>query len=1178
MTIKDLILPDIERKIQGVVQVEQKDTLYQELKEYVVTKEHLKLFEKFFNNYNESFTKPNTDIGVWISGFFGSGKSHFLKILAYLLENKPLTAPDGTTTTPVEIFREKFTDKLFFHEIEKATAGETDIVLFNICIENSITNQEKYAVIKNFAKTFYDKLGYYGNNLKLVQLEKEIEEQGKKEEFSKVFEKYSGTSWVNGRNKFQLKSKAVIQALQEVLGMPEDIAKDWISKSNEIEFSIKDLVADIKKYVESKPANYKFLFMLDEVGQFVGSDTSLLLELQSIVEQIGNECGGKVWVMCTGQEALDQVIKTRTDEFSRIQARFYTQLKLNSTAVDEVVQERILKKKEEYIPELNTVYNNNEAALRNIFAFDTTQKDIKGYGSDVEFAQDFPFVPYQFPLLQRVFDQIREHGNVGKHQSNGARSMLSGFQEALQNHLKDKNEFTLAPFYLFYDTLNEFLDTTIRLVIDRCQRAAENHDGIELQDVNVLKLLYLIRYINDIPATVDNLVILMADTITMDKINKRKEIQDSLDRLLSQNYIGRSGDKYNFLTNEEQDIQKDISRIDVDRSTILNRIGEFIFSDIYPNKKYRHYKYDFSFEQFIDDIAVSALNQNGLRLKVMTIATDPTDKNPLALAADSAGRAVIVLSDTSYYENLEKALKIRQYAKSRNSTQLPQSIREIIQKQNREADVYETNAKNELIAAIMDAKFYVDGQLVTINGSNAKEKIDNTLEQLVAQVYKKLDLITKNADSDNDIFATLNGSADNGCLPGQEPNREAADEIYSYLQMQAQQAISVHMSDIQSRYSGIPYGWNEIDIANAVARLIYEQKITVKYAGSTVQSDNNKLPDFLRKKSEIGKTGISLRQNINQNDMRKVRDFLRDYFGVQDIPDDEDGVVRYINEHFTERKQHYEALNMKYSVRSYPDQDKVQQGINLCGSVLSQIKDNTALVNRVISESNNLLDNKDDLISVEEFFENQLTLFNNSCDFYKTYSADIEYLKSNQEAYNALEEIGKIITIVPGQKYIYRNIPNLNIHMSTVKGAHTGILAAKRKELVDLIDQCISAVKEKANGDSKADSIVQNAETYFTGQKDAIANIDSIALLDGKVVTYSSSKDSYCQQIENALKPAPEPAQPSGAPTKKIKPLFKTAVFQAKVLNSDSEIDEYVESLRTILKAQLNGFDAIELK
>ena len=150
--------------------------------------------------------------------------------------------------------------------------------------------------------------------------------------------------------------------------------------------------------------------------------------------------------------------------------------------------------------------------------------------------------------------------------------------------------------------------------------------------------------------------------------------------------------------------------------------------------------------------------------------------------------------------------------------------------------------------------------------------------------------------------------------------------------------------------------------------------------------------------------------------------------------------------------------------------------------------------------------------------------------------------------------------------------------MSTVKGAHTGILAAKRKELADLIDQCIAAVKEKANGDSKADSIVQNAETYFTGQKDAIANIDSIALLDGKVVTYSSSKDTYCQQIENALKPAPEPAQPSGASSKKIKPLFKTAVFQAKVLNSDAEIDEYVESLRAMLKAQLNGFDAIELK
>lgn len=1182
MTIKDMILPDIERKIQGVVQVEQKDTLYQEMKEYVVTKEHRKLFVKFFNNYNESFTKPNTDIGVWISGFFGSGKSHFLKMLAYLLENKELTAPDGTKTTPVEIFREKFADDpLFFKEIENATAGETDIVLYNICIENSITNQEKYAIIKNFSKTFYDKLGYYGNNLKVVELEKELKEQGKTEEFAAAFEKYSGSSWKDGRNKFQLKSKYVVQALQDVLGMDEEIAKQWISKSNATEFSIKDLVTDIKAYIDTKPANYKFLFMLDEVGQFVGADTSLLLELQSIVEQIGSECHGKVWVMCTGQEALDQVIKTRTDEFSRIQARFYTQLKLNSTAVDEVVQERILKKKEESVPELNTVYKNNEAALRNIFAFSESQKDIKGYSSELDFAKDFPFVPYQFLLLQKVFDEIREHGNVGKHQSNGARSMLSGFQEALQNHLKDKNEFTLAPFYLFYDTLNEFLDTTIRLVIDRCQRAAENHDGIEENDVKVLKLLYLIRYVDDIPATVDNLVILMADSILMDKVTKRKEIQESLDRLLSQNYIGRSGEKYNFLTNEEQDIQKNIFGPNnaIERAKVQNKIGEIVFNDLFAQKKFRYGSYDFSFEQFIDDIAVSSLNSNGLRLKIMTVATDPTEKNELTLIGASYGRAIIVLDGSNYYENLEKALRIRNYAKSQNMSQLSQSTRDIIQRYQSEAGKYEADAKDDLVKAICESRIYVDGQLVNVTGSTAKEKISNTLEQLVGQVYKKLDLITFNASTDNDILDTLSGRADNGVFPGNEPNREAADDIYQYLQMQAQQALNVQMSDIQSRYQGTPYGWNEIDIANAVARLIYEQKITVKYSGNTLQSDNTHLPDFLRKKSEIGKTNISLRQSIPANEMKKVREFLREYFGVQDIPDDEDGVVKYIIDKFNDKKQHYNNLLNKYNIRAYPDKDKVQTGISLCDDVLSQAKDNTALVTRTNQKSNDLLDNKDDLINIENFFSTQQTLFDNASDFYKSYKSDSEYLSSNKDALEALTKIGQIVDVTPGPQFNYRNIPELNIHMSTVKSIHTGLLAAKRKDLLDLVDQCISAVKAKANGDSKADSIVSVAESFFNGQISILNAVESIALLDSYILSLSSKKDTYCQQIEAALKPTdPQPNSSNGTPAKNVKPLYKTAIFQGATLSSNEEIDAYVESLRSQLKAQLNGFDAIELK
>ena len=104
----------------------------------------------------------------------------------------------------------------------------------------------------------------------------------------------------------------------------------------------------------------------------------------------------------------------------------------------------------------------------------------------------------------------------------------------------------------------------------------------------------------------------------------------------------------------------------------------------------------------------------------------------------------------------------------------------------------------------------------------------------------------KNVDTDADVIEILTGAEN--IMPGMEPNRGAAAKIEEYLEMQAMKNLPTSMADIQSRYSAIPYGWKEIDIAAVVARLIYDQKVTIKYAGSTIQPDNPKLPDMLRKK------------------------------------------------------------------------------------------------------------------------------------------------------------------------------------------------------------------------------------------------------------------------------------------------------------------------------------------
>lgn len=274
MQIQQMFKDDIDRKINGVVKVDQdaNDVLIQELNEYVITKELKKHFITFFNNYGESFDEKTADIGVWISGFFGSGKSHFLKILSYILANKEV---DGVKT--VERFRNKFDDDpATFMLIDKATKGETDTILFNIDIEGSI-NKDATAVLRVFAKMFYNYLGFYGEDLKVAKLEQFIEKQGKTEQFRKVFEEKNGESWLSTRDAFAFFEDDIVATLEEVLGMSEESARNWFNGTETVEMSIAQLVSEIKEYVNSKPENFR-LYFVDASGKKISDVQKIIAD------------------------------------------------------------------------------------------------------------------------------------------------------------------------------------------------------------------------------------------------------------------------------------------------------------------------------------------------------------------------------------------------------------------------------------------------------------------------------------------------------------------------------------------------------------------------------------------------------------------------------------------------------------------------------------------------------------------------------------------------------------------------------------------------------------------------------------------------------------------------------------------------------------------------------------
>ena len=427
MKISNMFQKDIGREINGVIQVvaSPEENQKQELEEYVITRELRKHFGTFYDNYEYSYDHLTDRMGVWISGFFGCGKSHFMKILNYLLANESV---DGKKA--IEYFEDKFDyDPLRYEMMKKISTYPTETIMFNI--DRKAGTKDKNVILRTFAKVFYEHCGFYGDDMKVASFERFLKRQGVLEEFERTFEEIRRESWADARDFFPLLEEEIVEAITKVTNIPETTVRNWFNGVETAEMSIDRLSREIKEYVDSKEANFHLVFLVDEIGQFIGNDGNMMLDLQTIVEDLGSACNGKVWVIVTSQEDIDSVTHVRGNDFSKIQGRFYTRLSLSASSADEVVKRRILAKNAEAETLLRLLYNQNASAMKNLFSFSSdTISDLKGYSSEDEFVASYPFVPYQFKLLQNIFVQIRKHGTSAQHISDGERTMLASSQKA----------------------------------------------------------------------------------------------------------------------------------------------------------------------------------------------------------------------------------------------------------------------------------------------------------------------------------------------------------------------------------------------------------------------------------------------------------------------------------------------------------------------------------------------------------------------------------------------------------------------------------------------------------------------------------------------------------------------------------------------------------------------------
>ena len=1225
MQIKNLFAKDINRPINGVIKVAQDDTasIKQELSEYVVTRELQRHFADFFEAYDRALDVPTDKVGVWISGFFGSGKSHFLKMLSYVLAN-----PVVEGVPAVEYFDGKLADPLTFSRMRRAAEVPCESILFNIDSKGGHWKggtEAKTALLLAFARMFYENMGFYGEDLKLARMEQFVESQGKTDEFRAAFARINGGDWLADRANYEFFEDDVVQVMQEVLGMSREAAQHWFDGTEGAAVSPDKLTDEIAAYAarraEECGGNFRLLFMVDEVGQFIGSDVNLMLNLQTLVEDLGAKSGGRVWVMVTSQEAIDEVTRVAGNDFSKIQGRFSTRLSLSSSSVDEVIKRRVLEKTDAARALLSATYEGQSAVLKNLFTFESSQSDLRGYAGEADFAETYPFVDYQFKIMPSVLAEIRKHGNSGKHLSGGERSMLSGFQEAAQK-VQESESTALVPLWRFYDTISTFLEHGIRQVIERAARAAAEEDtALAPDDVKVLKTLYLIRYIKDVKPTVGNIAILMIDDMNADKVVLREAVKGSLDRLVRDNYVARNGDAYSFLTDEEQDVAREIAATRVELVAVTEEIKKIVFGDLYTLQKHRKGAGDFPFDRYVDDTLYGAA-QSGMKLNIVTVGLpDLCEADDGVLALKSTDQALVVLpaEDDRYYEALLNAARIQKYVNTKNIPALPTSTQDIIRGKQKEAAANKKEARQYLEEALGEARVAVNGRLVdrrTLGGRSVKATLDGALDELVSSVFTKADCITAPAGGAADVIAVLAGTAQ-GALAGTDgANERAVQEVETYLETQARLHVDTSMGELQRKFQGRPFGWREADVAAVVARLLAEGRAQARLSGKVLNAqdaaERKRIAENLAGKGADGLV-IAKRQLPSATLTNRARALLRDLPEAPMPPEDIDGLTRTVREYLeTERDWCRGLLAEDYARHAYPGQAVVEQGALLAGDILKSQADEVALLKAFTDAEDELLDWAEDVEAVRGFFPNQQRLFDDACRLQDLMAGEAVYLAGHAEAQQALATVADILS-APAP---YQRISELPALSETVRRAHGEAVRVGRSDLIDRMDAALEEIRDyAAEGDDVPAGFMDGIERELATKKGQANAAETRAALDAYTTQLDKWSKAKLAAVDQAVsdarerrlreaamrsrtddegvttmkpvpgcdpaagRPAPATAAAAPEPRKpRIKSIERRDLCRATRITSEADIDAYVEAIRKKLADALAYNDTVSIR
>lgn len=913
MKLKELYSKPINRAVNPAVSATKFDpeTERIEIQEYVFTDEIInglfRILDAIKNN------KPYDHVGIWIDGYYGSGKSHFLKYLDYCIT--PSTRDDALcrlleAVKAIDPLDEKHNLGFDYEELlsianwlKRATI---DTCIFNLETSYDNSTDKKKAFLHVFWNEFNGKRGFNKFNITLAQnLEKPLAEKGVFEAFKKRIAEEGG-DW----NDPGMAADLIDNELDWVLDIAKELAptlsvdsiRERIIK-RDTNMSIDRFGMELASYLKDKGDDYRLILLADEVSQFINKERDRYLNLQEIITKLSEACDNKVWVACTAQQDLSEImddcnIAEEKDKEGKIKGRFEVKVSLKGTQPEVITQKRILDKKEDVKPELTSLYNKYKAGFDLQFKLPTS---YSSYDSQDDFVDYYPFVPYQFKLIMQVFNSFLALGYVAKEVKGNERSII----KVIHSTAKANAEANLGKFISFDELYNNMFEEGLQA---RGQKARQNaidmsrtyqtdrpeRTQLALRVANVLFMICNISQTDQLlfPATIDNITTLLVNDMETPRLTIKNEVEKIVEFLCDNNIIrreqGKQGapDTFTFYSEEEMKVAQLIQSQVVDNNTQAEQLKEIFNKYITALKNKEQYKTR-SFSVGLTIKQRTFLSNNPDVQVEFVMDADYETAEQLALQNSNQNRMVYYVGpqyrdNKRLYNAFYWYCQANRYMATQVTSDENKKTRDEFEK--RANQLYENVIKKEF-EKIVDTCPVVSG-LSVIDEAELGQKRGNdryrvAMDKHLSGIYTKANLVDYPSmpRTTDQLKKAILRPIQPGDYDGMNAVlTDAEHEVDIYLN---KQFAEVNVSDVLAKFSKAPYGWDNICTLYVINELVRRHNRDYSYANnpnvetSTVAS---------RIVNESNKFTLRIAKVISPQVVQKFVFAWKEIFGVSAAP------------------------------------------------------------------------------------------------------------------------------------------------------------------------------------------------------------------------------------------------------------------------------------------------------